>query len=332
MKKDVSIQIIRIIAMISIILCHLVQEVNNKYFLMFAQFLNVGVFIFLIISGYLYGKKEIKNPAEWIKKRFIKLMIPIYIFLIPVFLIYFYEDIFQIKYIFIHIFNLQRIFGTGIGLGHLWFMTILMFCYLLTPLLIKYKKKIVQDKRVIVTSVIVSAIICFINKELGQILLYMSAYLVGFCYRNAKKIVIKYKVAIPTVFTILAIRIISKILCDGSILYNQIIVSITQCAIGFIIILIIQKWTKDYQIKGNSIINYFDDLSYYIYICHYIFIVGPIKILNKTHLLQSIIWFVILTYIVALILKYISENITKNIIQNKRARKINISNSLIGEG
>ena len=61
MKKDVSIQIIRICAMFSIILCHIVQEVNNNVIAQMGQFLNVGVYIFLFLSSYLYGKKKIES-------------------------------------------------------------------------------------------------------------------------------------------------------------------------------------------------------------------------------------------------------------------------------
>ena len=58
MKKDVSIQIVRICAMFSILACHLVQELNNSKIAQLAQFFNVGVYIFLFLSGYLYGNKK----------------------------------------------------------------------------------------------------------------------------------------------------------------------------------------------------------------------------------------------------------------------------------
>lgn len=51
MKKDVSIQIVRICAMFSILACHLVQELNNSKIAQLAQFFNVGVYIFLFLSS-----------------------------------------------------------------------------------------------------------------------------------------------------------------------------------------------------------------------------------------------------------------------------------------
>lgn len=49
-----ELQCLRVFAMILIFACHIVQEHNNGYVQMSAQFLNVGVSIFIIISGYLY--------------------------------------------------------------------------------------------------------------------------------------------------------------------------------------------------------------------------------------------------------------------------------------
>lgn len=59
--KEIFISYLRVFAMILILACHIVQEHNNSYINMTAQFLNVGVPIFIIISGYLYGQKEIKE-------------------------------------------------------------------------------------------------------------------------------------------------------------------------------------------------------------------------------------------------------------------------------
>ena len=70
MRRDINIQIIRILAMLSIVICHIVQETNNKYLVMSAQFFNIGVYIFLIISGYLYSEKNIEVKSFYKKKIF----------------------------------------------------------------------------------------------------------------------------------------------------------------------------------------------------------------------------------------------------------------------
>lgn len=62
--KNISIQYLRVISMFMIVLCHLVQESYNTYIQMTAQFLNVGIFIFFAISGFLYGCKVLDNNGK----------------------------------------------------------------------------------------------------------------------------------------------------------------------------------------------------------------------------------------------------------------------------
>lgn len=52
---------------------------------MSSQFFNVGVHIFLIISGYLYGKRKINSNTtyiKWLIKRAKRILLPLYIFLV----------------------------------------------------------------------------------------------------------------------------------------------------------------------------------------------------------------------------------------------------------
>lgn len=73
-----AISIMRILAMFSIIVCHLLQAYNNRYCWLF----NIGVWVFLAISGYLYGCKVIEDWGHWFKTRFKKLYIPYILFLL----------------------------------------------------------------------------------------------------------------------------------------------------------------------------------------------------------------------------------------------------------
>ena len=67
-----SISIIRVMAMILIVSCHITQGYDQQI----AYILNVGVQIFFLLSGFLYGKIEITSIASYAKKRFVKLYIP----------------------------------------------------------------------------------------------------------------------------------------------------------------------------------------------------------------------------------------------------------------
>ncbi len=86
-QESISLSYIRISALLMIVLCHYCQTFGNKY----AYILNVGVQIFFVLSGYLYGQKDIDNWCQWWKRRFIKLYIPMFVFLtmvLPLYIIY----------------------------------------------------------------------------------------------------------------------------------------------------------------------------------------------------------------------------------------------------
>ena len=58
-EKNYAISLLRFIAMIFIVICHFFQYYNLEL----AWWFNVGVQIFLCISGFLYGNKKITNSA-----------------------------------------------------------------------------------------------------------------------------------------------------------------------------------------------------------------------------------------------------------------------------
>ena len=92
-KYSFSISCIRVVATLLIILCHVVQEYNNSILAMTGQIFNVGVIIFFFMSGFLYGDKEITNVGKWISNRFVRLMLPIYIFLIYLLVIFLFQNL-----------------------------------------------------------------------------------------------------------------------------------------------------------------------------------------------------------------------------------------------
>ena len=136
-----TISIIRFIALLLIITCHMMQ--HESCFL--AWWFNVGVQIFLCISGYLYGQKKISDIPKFYADRFKKILIPYYLVFLTAGIA---EFIFARE-----CFNVFRFCGglvcrtTIIGGEHLWFVSTILFCYILTPLLYFYKVKYVKTYR-----------------------------------------------------------------------------------------------------------------------------------------------------------------------------------------
>ena len=130
-KKDYSISAIRLFAIVSIVTCHILQYMNLEL----AWWFNVGVQVFLCISGWLYGGKRIDDSLSFIKKQFKKILLDYYIVIIPVLVLYcFFESEIMSKSL---IFNVLICKQTLPGGGHLWFVATILFCYILTPMLAK---------------------------------------------------------------------------------------------------------------------------------------------------------------------------------------------------
>ena len=131
LKKDESISLIRLCAFCMIFTCHILQYWGQEL----AWWFNVGVQIFLCISGYLYGGKKINDPFIFIVRQFKKILLDYYIVIIPAIFLY---SLFEPQML-----NMRLIIGVLIagatlpGGGHLWFIATILFCYLLTPVLSK---------------------------------------------------------------------------------------------------------------------------------------------------------------------------------------------------
>lgn len=331
MGKEVSkqesyiISVVRVFSMILILLCHLVQENSNFIITQTAQIFNVGVFIFLFISGFLYGNKEINNTKKWYLKRAVRILVPLYIFIIFLIIVnvVFLNKAIDIKYYFIYLFNMQGLLGHMLGAQHLWFLTALMFCYLVTPLLNKGKKEFKDRNKIVYFIIFISIhsiITIFINAKLGLYLGYLYTYIFAYYFGYEWKRIIKNKdMIILTIVMIIAlvIRFMAKFIIDGSIIYDGIIVIYEQIILAFWIFIAIyftiSKFKKGSN-KKSKIILYFDNLSFYIYTVHIMFMTGPIRLIGLTNsfLLDSIIVF-IAAYISSIILKYICDSIYKKI-------------------
>ena len=99
-------------------------------------YLNVGVWLFLFISGFLYGKKDISNVTVFYKKRLVRILVPYYIMLGVIILVnLLLGDSITAKELISSILCLQWYGKTVPNCGHLWYISCILFCYLITPIL-----------------------------------------------------------------------------------------------------------------------------------------------------------------------------------------------------
>lgn len=315
MEKNANISIIRVVAMLSIVAGHWCLWKNINLY----QFGGIGVEIFLFISGYLYAGKSIENSMEWLQKRFLKLMPAVWIIAIPMLIFYIVNKkiIFAIKNYCLFLFGLSglsfvftKIKTEGFeGLGHLWFVTIILMCYLLLILVKQmegrdvYKRVIgVAKKQPIFFSFIcllITLVIEYLHIQLSYFLQFFTGYYIGKIYDKRKAI--KYwSVSLIFSAVIGLFRVFLRNIIDGSIFYDEFLapVSFNIIAVWMIstmsIVLDLKKETSS-NLAKSQLWKHMDEISYFLYVTHYMFLFGPFAVENyvKSSILQNVLFIVL---------------------------------------
>ncbi len=320
-NRNHTISVIRVMGMVMIICCHLFSWLGISSL---SQLFNVGIFTFLIISGWLYSNKTIDKPLIWLEKRWEKLCIPIIIWMI---LVSAYSVVVHHEYpsaieVIILTLNLQGIawaftmfpkmgsYGTAlIGLSHLWFVTIIMICYVLV-IAVKSKELYIKRHENMIRCF---SLLAFVFAAfLGINLIYIICFFMGYAVGRGNKQPMKRQVIYSTLLMLvsLAIRLISKKYLDGTVIYDTIIVGISHTILALWIYLIVSyignSSNKADVFFKSKIIRYLDENSYYIYITHYFFLSTTFGLKELSVPLPcQILVFCVMSYITAWLLKQI---------------------------
>ena len=284
------------------------------YDLELAWWFNVGVQIFLCISGFLYGQKNIDSVTDFYNKRLKKILIPYYL----VFILFgiaefiFARDVFSIKD-----FAMGLILCSIIkGAGHLWFIPTILMCYLITPLLQGYRNKYVKEKRTIVVFTVLGAIITsvliqgFTTFNPAWICCYVIGYALGM---NEKDEYISEKVLmiIAGIIAIAgnAIQIYCDYIADIDFTGFGIIKNYNHVMLGVFIFLILKVIFEKVNLNRiRKLLKLSDVYSFEVYLVHQLLILGPFSLLALTRF-SSVNILIMLTgvFILALLLKKVEK-------------------------
>lgn len=331
-----SITFLRIFAMILILLCHIVQEYDNLYIQMTAQIFNVGVTVFIVISGYLYGNKEINEKyILWLIKRAKRILIPLYVFMFYLLIVNLIKhNNIQITNWLAYMFNIQGLQLYVHGAEHLWYLTIIMVCYLITPILNKYRKYIVSKNIAIIIPIFILlqiGISYFVDAQIGIYLIYIYVYILAYVIGVKWNKVISKKILFVMIITggsSLVLRFLSRLIFDDTILYNVMIVGYSQAIVAFSIFYIFIYLGRKF--KSNKFINYIDSISFDIYLVHYMYMVGPLRTMGATsNFIFNTIITLVISFITAILLnitcKFIYSILDLKIINRKQNNRSNIT-------
>lgn len=324
MKNNIQFAtLIRFIGVALILLCHYTEQSSSSLLNMSAQFFNIGVPIFIILSGFLFGVREGgKNALSWYFNRIKRIYIPyeLFVVILAVITLLRGENIFTINW-FLLVLGLQ---GSVVGIHgaeQTWFITSLMLCYLLTPIIRFLVLKACKSKDMTIMYamlfLLVPSILSFIPPAFVYTLFipccwYALAYLIGYKFNMIKLTSKGAFCSFITIFFAFSIRVIMRMYFDGSYLYDRITVSYTQAIAAFCIFYIIAYLFKNRE--TGRLVSRVSEISFEIYLYHYMFTVGPLKLFGLTgYWCFDCILVTVVVVIISIIMNRCSSVINKNL-------------------
>lgn len=331
-KRNPAISLCRVFSMFLIILCHIIHLytfIPGSQFL--KEVLNVGVYTFLTISGYLYGQKKIDRLGRWLFQRAEKIMLPASILSMCVFAgIALVHRQFDAVSFLVYLVNIQGLafflpgkwifFREQSILAPLWFVTVIMLCYCLVPLLQKIRNRLPPFRMCMVLMAVLAAACYGIGVFTGIMLYYFLTFAAGYCmgwYGEAQCIK-----PIPfsgyTVCTMLLqiLRLWLRAVCDGTA-YYQAFVGMSHMALGiwiFGMFFLLGRFLPELmqRLAQSRLVTVLDGISLYVYMTHSVFIVSALSPYKYTeNLLISTVLFFLLSFASAIVLRWVAGQVEK---------------------
>lgn len=334
-QYNYTILVFRLIAITCIILCHIGTELGIASI---AQLLDVGVQFFLFISGYLYASRKIDDPKDWLKKRYLRVTVPCLIYVVicivlslffrwsfsPASLVLYPLNVEGYYHVFEFIPQIQLVTGTQ----HLWFITALFLCYLLT-IAIKRKEEWIRAHQTVIfiAALLVSILLTLLGFRADLIFVYFFGYFAASVKNEQAGKEVKGTEVIAS-FALMAIfvagRLWMKSYCDRNgdhVLYTNMIIPWTYIAItvfAFCLLMYlvprIMKTAVGSKIIRSRLFQQCDKLSFYLYIVHYVFLGTELSVFRSSFsMLLRIPLFLIIIITAAIVLEKISEGIIRKL-------------------
>ena len=293
-----------------------------------AWWFNVGVQIFLCMSGYLYGKKEkITDELTFYKKNFTKILVDYYVVISSIILLFVLIIPEQISIITIAKSLLTC--GTLSGGGHLWYIPYCLLCYLITPFLSRY----FENKEHIFNHFLLLSIFCAIVFE-AFLTYFKSAWI--FCYIlgfflgrivEDEKVDLYNKISVLLVigaFVFNTTQVIQDYVIKfefhgiSASLYGR-FCNYAHALLGVALFVVLKLLFSSVFKNGypdfiKKICSYSDKYSYDIYLVHQFVILGPFSLMNHTDVLGvNLILIVIIVVVAAVVVNLISSSIKRGL-------------------
>lgn len=290
-----------------------------------AWWFNVGVQIFLCISGYLYGQKTVGSIPEFYCKRLRKIYIPYLLTVLPYGLLVFLfaRDEFKWNTFIYGLFAKATLKGSE----HLWFIAYILMCYLITPILEAFRDRYLKSRKSMwifaICSVCITAL-CF-GLFIGNfnpiwIICYVIGYSFGANERGGyirREVLVRLFTALSLVFNGIQIYLnyILRINLSGRLqtIYTQ-YCNCSHVLLGASLFLMMLFIFERMQF-GDSLKKFLDQCDHYsyeIYLVHQLVILGPFSLMALTPVLTvNIILILVVIAVLAIVLDLLSNRVNR---------------------
>ncbi|MGL6058319.1 MAG: acyltransferase family protein [Culicoidibacterales bacterium] len=293
-NQSQAITVIRVLAMMAIVGCHLLQGIGNEL----AFWFNSGVQVFLVMSGFLIANTAYTSDLNYLKRRFARIIWPYWLFLLIVLPLFATVTPVTIKQVSIYFLGLQGFIGPTIsGLGHLWFISIILLCYLiglvlnhLRPLIRMWSEN--QFYCYLFASWVLIELVCY--QQLGSSnAAWLATFVTGYClafryqFQIPKRLLLS---GIPLVLITSGLRIVFVYFVPITHLasnrfFHHTYVPWSKMLLGVFLFLwlyvVLSKLLANKQKLPDSI-RFLEQHCYEIYLVHHVVILGPFTVLTLT--------------------------------------------------
>ncbi len=302
-KKDYAISVLRVMALSLVIGCHLLEwihDMGENYPLVVkitGNYFAVGVQIFLMISGFLYGSKENLfgdgiSRVTFVKKNFWKILKDYYIYylLVIIPLCFLLKNPTMTPDAVFGALTGWRTFGRAL---HLWFIPYILFCYLLTPIIYDIREWICKKNVVVgLAGLLILIEVLFLSYQSYFAPAWICAYVIGFFLPKLKGTIIWrrgwYWYAVVVCVLGNGIKIYLKYF--RGIFYPTEVpglkgIILTECYNWVTVLLAFVIFVGLYEVLHKALckrekmpfLDWTDEYSYDIYISHMLFVKGMLS-------------------------------------------------------
>ena len=306
--------------MFMILICHLGTQYSIGFI---AELFVIGVEVFFFISGYLNNVRKTDSAFRWEMNRIRRIYIPVVVFCLFLALAAFIfgysgnylgilpcvSGVYGVSKIFPHV----SIVGFP-GLTHLWFITVMLICYLLVPVFDAVNNRWNRPRVILYALIVLQVLLAFFSIRISYIVIFYVGYLTR--YEDMHLDQGKQLVSVNILLVIACgIRLVGKSYLDDSLIYLSFIIPFTNNAIASVLIhdlRAILRVGRKCLLNEHvmNVVSWFDSISYEVYIVHYTFIAGIFStfMMNANEIIK-IGMFLVLTFVSAAIVHFISEKI-----------------------